>query len=53
MSKPHWDIRNKGRAWSKDEAWEWFELLAEKNELIFGQLTWSQKERENVLWPVA
>ena len=49
MPKPKWDIRNQGRPWSKDEAWERFELLPEKNELIFGQLTWSKKERENVL----
>jgi hypothetical protein len=49
MAKPKWDIRNEGRPWTKDEAWARFELLPEKNELIFGQLTWSKKERENVL----
>jgi hypothetical protein len=49
MSKQHGDIRNKGRPWSKDEAWERFELLPQKNEMISGQLTWSQEERESVL----
>ena len=49
MSKPQWDVRNEGRPWSKQEAWERFALLPEKNELIEGQLTGSDNERENVL----
>jgi hypothetical protein len=49
MSTPQWDIRNEGRPWRREEAWERFELLPEKNEMISGQLTWSDEERENVL----
>ena len=49
MPKRTWDVRNDGRSWSKNEAWERFELLPEKNELIHGRLTWSHEERENVL----
>jgi hypothetical protein len=49
MSTPQWDIRNHGRPWTRDEAWERFELLPEKNEMISGQLTRSDEEREHVL----
>jgi hypothetical protein len=49
MSKPKWDVRNEGRPWTKDEAWQRFELLPEKNELFFGELSWTEEERENVL----
>lgn len=49
MSKPNWDVRNKGRTWSKDEAWERFEHIPHKSELISGELSWTDEERENVL----
>jgi hypothetical protein len=49
MSKLNWDIRNEGRSWDKDEAWQRFELIPEKSEMIHGQLTWSEEERENML----
>jgi hypothetical protein len=49
MSKPKWDIRRKGRPWTKEECWKRFELFPEKNEMFNGQLLWSQRERENIL----
>ena len=49
MPKPRWDVRNEARPWTKDNAWERFELLPEKNEMINGQLTWSDEGRANVL----
>jgi hypothetical protein len=49
MSTSQWDIKNKGRPWNREEAWQRFELLPEKNEMINGQLTWSDEEREHVL----
>jgi hypothetical protein len=49
MSKLRWDIRNEGRAWDKGEAWERFELVPEKFEMLQGQLSLSQEERENLL----
>ncbi len=49
MNKPRWDIKNESRGWNRHEAWARFELLPEKNELISGQLTWSDEEREHVL----
>jgi hypothetical protein len=49
MLTPQWDIRNQGRPWTKDEAWERFELLPEKNGMFSGQLAWSDEEREHVL----
>ena len=49
MWKLRWDIRNEGRAWDKGEAWERFELVPEKFEMLQGQLSLSQEERENLL----
>ena len=44
-----WDIRNEGRAWQGDEAWERFELTPEKIEMIDGRILWCDKDRENLL----
>lgn len=49
MSKRNWDIRNEGRTWSKDEAWQRFELLPEKFEMIHGRLLLSDEEIDNLL----
>jgi hypothetical protein len=49
MKRPNWDIRNKGRAWKGDEAWERYQLTPEKIELIDGKLLWSRKDREALL----
>jgi hypothetical protein len=49
MAKPKWDIRNEGRAWQGDEAWERFELTPEKIEMIDGRILWCDKDRENLL----
>jgi hypothetical protein len=49
MPKPNWDIRNKGRAWKGDEAWERYQLTPHKIELIKGKLLWSSKDRETLL----
>jgi len=49
MPNPKWDIRRRCRLWTKDECWKRFELFPEKNEMFDGQLSWSQKERENIL----
>lgn len=49
MSKPTWDVRSEGRAWKKGEAWKRFELIPDKSELISGELSWTDEERENVL----
>ena len=49
MKRPNWDIRNKGRAWKGDEAWERYQLTPEKIELIGGKLLWSKKDREALL----
>ncbi len=49
MSEPQWDIRNEGRDWRKDEAWQRFELIPEKFEMIHGRLLLSDEDRENLL----
>jgi hypothetical protein len=49
MTQPHWDIGNEGRTWSKDEAWQRFELLPEKFEMIHGRLLSSDEEIDNLL----
>ncbi len=49
MIKSSWDVRNEGRAWSKDEAWERFELTPEKFEMVDGKLLWTDEDRENLL----
>ena len=49
MSNLNWNIGNQGRSWTKDEAWQRFELIPEKSEIIHGQLTWSNEEREQML----
>lgn len=49
MTKPKWDIRNKGRAWRKGEAWDRFQLTPEKIEMIDGKILWSDEDRENLL----
>jgi hypothetical protein len=48
-TKPQWDVRHEGRAWSKDEAWERFELTPEKFEMAEGRIFWSDEDRENML----
>jgi len=49
MSEIQWDIRNQGRAWTKEECWPRFELTPEKFEMIDGQLALPDDERENLL----
>lgn len=49
MAKPRWDIRNKGRAWTKGEALERYQLKPRKLELIRGKLLFSDEDRENLL----
>ena len=49
MAEPQWDIRNEGRAWSKDEAWGRLELIPEKFEMMQGRLALSEEEGENLL----
>ena len=43
-----WDIRLEGRAWAS-EAFERFDLLPEKTEMIDGKLFWSEADRVRVL----
>jgi hypothetical protein len=47
--KPKWDIRNKGRAWAKDEAWQRYQLKPHKIEPIKGKLPSSDDDRETLL----
>jgi hypothetical protein len=49
MTKPKWDIRNEGRAWRGDEAFERYMLKPPKIELIKGKLLFSKKDRETLL----
>lgn len=49
MTKPKWDIRNEGRAWHKNEAWQRFELIPEKFDMIQAQLQLLDEDRENLL----
>jgi hypothetical protein len=49
MGQPNWDIREEGRTWRKDEAWQRLELLPQKFEMIQGQLLLSDEECENLL----
>ena len=49
MPRPKWDIRNEGRAWSKDEAWGRFMLKPEKIEMVDGKILWSDEDREALL----
>lgn len=43
---PKWDIKNEGRAWSREEVEEkYFKLCPEKIELIEGKLFWNDRER--------
>ena len=49
MTKPKWDIRNEGRAWRGDEAFERYMLKPHKIELIKGKLLFSSKDRETLL----
>jgi hypothetical protein len=46
---PNWDIRNEGRAWKGDEAFDRYMLKPHKIELIKGKLLFSSKEREVLL----
>jgi hypothetical protein len=48
-AKPTWDIRNEGRAWRGDEAWDRYQLTPEKFEMIDGKLLWSDEDRETLL----
>jgi hypothetical protein len=47
--KPKWDIRNAGRSWGKDEAWNRFILKPEKIEMVGGKLLSTDEERETLL----
>jgi len=47
--KTKWDIRNDGRAWSKDEAFDRYLMLPRKIEVIKGKLLFSRKDRERLL----
>lgn len=49
MTYPNWDIRNEGRAWREDEAWQRFQLVPAKFEMIQGQLLLAKEDRENLL----
>jgi hypothetical protein len=49
VSDIKWDIRNKGRAWKGDEAFERYMLTPHKIELINGKLLFSSKDREKLL----
>jgi hypothetical protein len=49
MTKPQWDIRNEGRSWRGDEAWDRYQLTPEKIEMIDGKLLWSDEDREMLL----
>jgi hypothetical protein len=44
-----WDIRNEGRAWTKDEAFDRYSLGPEKFEMVDGKLLWSDEDRETLL----
>jgi hypothetical protein len=44
-----WDIRNRGRAWKGEEAFERYLLTPEKIELVNGKLLFSSKQRETLL----
>lgn len=48
-TKPTWDIRNEGRAWRGEEAWERFQLTPEKIEMVHGKVLWSDEDRELML----
>jgi hypothetical protein len=49
MTNPKWDIRNEGRAWGNDEAWDRFVLTPAKIEMNDGKLLFSNKDRETLL----
>jgi hypothetical protein len=49
MTKPKWDIRNAGRSWGADEAFEWYMMKPHKIELIEGKLLFSKEDRETLL----
>ncbi len=49
MFETKWDIRNKGRAWCKDEVRQRYALSPEKIELIEGKLFWREEERITML----
>ena len=49
MTKPNWDIRNKGRAWRGEEAFARYMLKPHKIELIEGKLLFSRQDRETLL----
>jgi hypothetical protein len=43
--KPRWDIRNAGRPWGKEEAWEGFILKPEKIEMRIARPCWPSSLR--------
>lgn len=47
--KVKWDIRDKGRAWVKEEILGRYELTPHKIEIIEGKLLWSDEDRVNLL----
>jgi hypothetical protein len=49
MTMPKWDIRNEGRSWRGDEAWDRYQLTPEKIEMIDGKILWSDEDREMLL----
>ena len=49
MNDSDWDIRRQGRAWTKDEAWQRWELTPEKLEMIEGRILWDDQDRVNLL----
>ena len=49
MDQINWDIRREGRAWQGDEAWNRYQLSAEKIEMIEGKLFWDEEQRINML----
>ena len=44
-----WDIRNEGRAWLHDEAYDRYALTPEKLEMIDAKLLWRDEDRLTLL----
>lgn len=44
-----WEIRNEGRSWGPDEAWDRYQRTPEKIEMFEGKLFWTDEDRVNML----
>jgi hypothetical protein len=49
MKDSDWDIQRQGHAWTRDEAWQRWELTPEKLEMIDGKILWDDEERVRLL----